>query len=132
MNKIYLAGPVTHSNDPNGWRDIATSILETWPRFEAINPLTVEARVKTDAEIVALDYRWILDSRAILAEVFEPSWGTAMEIAFAKQHGIPVFAWGKHPDKCSPWLRHHATKIDYSMSGAINTLRNWSTEHGYL
>lgn len=131
--KIYLAGAITHHGAPSAWRDeIALVYTAQLPHVEFINPLTVEAKTKTDAEIVALDYKWILESHAVLCNAEEPSWGTAMEIAFAYQHGVPVFAWGKYSEQASPWLRHHTDTLHLHRADALRAWLDWMTDNDHL
>lgn len=123
MHKIYLAGAITHSADPQSWRTRAVDLLALYD-LEGLDPLKWEAKDFPPAEIVALDYKLILDSVAVLVDCGTPSWGTAMELAFAKQMGKPVFGWN-HPPKMSPWLVHHMHTSCSSLSMAVEHLNNW-------
>lgn len=129
--KIYLAGSITHHGNPNAWRQNVIDGCRHWG-VEWINPLTVEAKTKTDAEVVAIDYQWIKDSHAVLCNAGEPSWGTAMEVAHAYSVGVPVFAFGKRPSQASPWLRHHTDVLDISRNDVLGALGKWLAENGHI
>lgn len=120
---VYLAGAIMGEADCAEWRDHVVSHL---PRnWVALNPLDVETSRMTCVEVVRCDYQLILRSSAVIAYVGVRSWGTAMEIAFAKQHGIPVVGWKgrKPPDYVeSKWLIAHTTAIMTTWEGAIDML----------
>lgn len=124
--KVYLAGAITHDNDPVSWRKLAAQLL-LGSQWEAIDPLKWEAAHFPDEEIIKLDYRLILESTAVIVMAEVPSWGTAMELAFAKAHDIPAFAF-RAPAKMSPWLRHHTRANAYTLDNAISLLNYWYRE----
>ncbi len=130
-HQVYMAGAITHAVNAVAWRARASVMLEDL-KFVPLNPLQWEAKTMTDAAVVTLDNKLILSSVAVLANVREASWGTAMEIHFAKQQGIPVFAFGTDRASVSPWLRHHTFDIRMLLPNAIQSLSEWATEHGYL
>lgn len=117
---VYLAGPIWKDDDPRSWRErAAASLPKGW---EALDPLKFEVDYEKPDEIVKLDYGLILKSQAIIANVCRPSWGTAMELAFAHANSRPVFAFGVRPDERatqSPWLRHHVTTLRFSLESAL-------------
>lgn len=121
--KVYLAGAITHDVDPRTWRQGATALLLA-SHWEALDPLAWEAKDFSDADIVKLDYKLILESKAVIVMAEVPSWGTAMELAFAKAHGIPVFAF-KAPARMSPWLRYHTYGSAHNLRAAIQLLNDW-------
>jgi hypothetical protein len=48
-------------------------------------------------------------SDAVLVNAARPTWGTAMEVKHAHDHGKRVIAFGAvNP---SPWLLYHATRV---------------------
>ena len=121
---FYLAGSITHAHDPSSWRrEAATNAPAGW---QALDPLVFElARNVTPAEIVKLDYGLILKSSAIVVKIDKPSWGTGMELAFARQHDIAVIAF--HDGEVawmqqSPWLRHHVSRVCDDLTGALLAL----------
>lgn len=78
-------------------------------------------------ELVELDYSHILKCRAILARVVRPSWGTAMELAFARRHNIPVIVWmAKYREgaRISPWLLAHFDCAFTTLTEACGELAN--------
>lgn len=123
MGKIYLAGAITHSPDPSGWRERARVYLEK-DGWEVLNPLDWEVKTWTAAEIIRLDYTLIMQSTAIICDCGLPSWGTAMELAYAGQHRIPVFGF-KVANHISPWLEYHLFKRSKQLEKAIEQLNSW-------
>ncbi|QWY83379.1 hypothetical protein [Rhizobium phage RHph_X3_2] len=123
---FYLAGSITHAADASSWRQEAANNAPVG--WLALDPLVFElARNVTPAEIVKLDYGLIMKSSAVIVKVEEPSWGTAMELAFAKQHAIPVIAFlGERAkfiwEKQSPWLRYHVTRVRNDLPSALLAL----------
>lgn len=128
MRKVYLAGAITHVADPQTWRTEAIRLLALY-RLEGVDPLKWEAKDFTPDEIIALDYKLILDSTAVLVDCSTPSWGTAMELAFAKQMAKPVFGWNCSA-KMSPWLIHHLHTSCVSLDVAIEHLNGWVKKYG--
>lgn len=118
--KVYLAGGIWGVKDPVTWRrDVAAQLPEGW---EAVDPTQIELFVEsedddTDNEkarkIVDVDLAAIEDSDAIIALVNQPSWGTAMEIFYAHELGLPVIGWNPRSDgrPVGPWLRVHCNAI---------------------
>lgn len=119
---IYLAGPITGVGDSaRGWRANAIQMLEAYG-FKAIDPLVVEAATITPSAVVELDYAWISKSSGIIARVDTPSWGTAMELVYAYNKGIPVVAWGD-VSHVSPWLLFHTSIIKPTLTEAVDHLK---------
>lgn len=114
MKHCYLAGRIAGDEDPNTWRDEADVLLRRTGEWMGLNPLHYEVVAlgnTTPEKIVRMDYGLILKSSAVLVMADHPSWGTAMELAFAKHHGIPVFAIFTRGDEewvaQSAWLKYH-------------------------
>jgi len=109
--RLYLAGPINDCSDgqAHGWRETVMQALAG--RYEFVNPMVRDYRGHEDQNVAAIvegDLADIRSCHAMLAYVWKPSTGTAMEIRFAsKELGIPVYAVSTHP--VSPWLRYHAT-----------------------
>ena len=108
---VYLCGGINALTDSqcNDRREYAIANL----KCETLNPMRRDYRGREDeayAEIIAGDKRDILASSAMLVNATRPSWGTAMEILFAYERKILVFAF-TGDSKISPWLRYHATKL---------------------
>lgn len=122
--RFYLAGSITHADDASSWRQEAAANAPVG--WLALDPLVFElARNVMPEEIVRLDYGLIMQSSAVIVKVDKPSWGTAMELAFAKHHAIPVIAfhdanviWWEQ----SPWLRYHVTRVRPDLSSALLAL----------
>lgn len=108
---FYLAGAIAQASDAVSWRNETAKILAaSYEGCEVLDPLRHELAVRTDEGIVRMDYGLILRSTAVIAFVGEHSWGTAMELAFAKHHGIPVCAFDDgllSGTRVSPWLTYH-------------------------
>lgn len=133
MPKVYLAGAMHGLPDKGaGWRTRAEVLMpEPWI---PIIPEKIELANADPATIVTTDYAAIRASAAIIVHVRPPSWGTAMELAFAKTLDIPVIgfpflrmdlATGRPwPGSCSPWLVHHVTYFASSLVHAIGRLRD--------
>lgn len=122
MKRVYLAGAIFGLADRGqGWREV---VIENLPLgWEAVNPNLIEIDKVDPHELIAGDYATILSCRAVLVRADKPSWGTAMELAFARQHGIPVVAWDV-PETCSPWLLGHVRYICPSVGHALEVLRH--------
>ncbi len=113
--KVYLAGAIWGVKDPATWRrDVTAQLPEGW---EAINPMDLELFVDNeDANpelVVERDLHAIEECDAVLALITQPSWGTAMEVFFAHEMGIPVIGWNPRPDgrPVGPWLRVHTRAL---------------------
>lgn len=111
---VYLAGSITKLDreEARDWRIAVADRLQEIRanEWKVLDPTLLEARLHDTTTIVRFDYGCILQSRVIIADVRVPSWGTAMEIAFAHMNRVPVIGWGK-PSHRSPWLIHHVPVI---------------------
>lgn len=120
---VYLAGAIYKEWDPYTWRKIAKTFLPV--DWEALDPLDFETGDLTPEQLVELDYSKIRLSRAVIARVWKPTWGTAMELAFCKSIGVPVFGWvarENYIEKPSPWLSAHVTKFFIDLELACKEL----------
>jgi len=118
----YLCGGINGLNDSScqDWRDEATSKLRT----EVLNPMRRDYRGKEDLsieEIVKGDLADIQASDYILVNATRPSWGTAMEIVYAKDKPVVAFTEGA---SVSPWLRFHCWKIVKTLDEAIEAINH--------
>lgn len=118
---VYLAGAIHGVADPQSWRAACALRLSTH-NIHALDPLKIETDGLSNSDIVNVDYCAILRSFAVIADVRTPSWGTAMEIAFAKQHGIPVVGWGNPYAPQSKWLLAHLDQFVINWEEAIIAL----------
>lgn len=136
MRKVYLCGGIFGLPDKGQtWREQAIGMMpEGW---EAVNPVLFELAEKDPEVLIKEDYRLIMNSDAIIARVRNPSWGTAMELHFARQVDIPVIGWPfvrLPPDthNYSPWLLAHITTYAPSLEYAIGELRHVGVYHRQL
>jgi nucleoside 2-deoxyribosyltransferase len=116
---IYLAGPIfgCSDEDAKGWRAI---VKESLGACNVLDPMDRDYRGVEDANVQKLvedDLRDIAQCTALLVKANEPSWGTAMELVYARQMGKPVVAFNTSR-KISPWLRYHAS-VHYTLKDAL-------------
>lgn len=117
---VYLAGAISEAHDPRTWRNTATRAFAE-AGWLTLNPLDLEAASASPEGLVRWDKALIMQSSVVLASLNEPSWGTAMEIAFAKQHDVPVVGFTAR-QKLSPWIIHHCDRIEMTLAGAVETI----------
>ena len=122
MKTVYLAGPIFGKTDRECmvWRNRANSILGVHG-VSCFDPMFADYRgVEDDAaeELVARDKEWIEQATLVLVNANEPSWGTAMEVLYAKTLGKQVIAFTE-ADAISPWLRCHTTAIFRTMEESL-------------
>ena len=117
----YLCGGINGLSDAEcrDWREVAKSLLTT----DTLDPMRRDYRgreAESVREIVMWDLEDIKASEFVLANATRPSWGTAMEIVYAKTLGAPgrcvVAFTGDGP--VSPWLRYHCTSIHRTVEEA--------------
>lgn len=119
--KVYLCGGINGMSDDaaKNWREEAKSMLE--PKFlapeepviECLDPMRRDYRGKEDdsvEEIYRGDLEDIVNSDLLLVNASRPSWGTAMEMVYARMMGKPVIVIITN-GPISPWLRKHSTSI---------------------
>lgn len=127
MKKVYLAGAIRDAVDPFTWRKVVAKMLpEGW---ESIDPLDLGDGIFNESQgdpqdVITRDFDAIVQCRAILARIDQPSWGTGMEIRFARERGIPVAGWtmGK-TDPVGPWLRVHTNIISHELPPLFEFLK---------
>src|SRR5262249_23839492 len=136
---VYLAGAIWRNANPAEWRRSAIELMP--PGWSTLDPMLHETEDMKPEQLVQFDYGLIDRCSAIIVRVSSPSWGTAMELAYAKTKNIPVFAWSgflngvvydnnmtcgelrKHPKGSNPWLAAHVTKFVSSLREACEELR---------
>jgi nucleoside 2-deoxyribosyltransferase len=125
MKKVYLAGAIFNNPNAAPWRIAAKQMMpEGWA---AVDPMDFEVKGLEPDELVQLDYRAIQECQAIIAYVQKPSWGTPMEMQYAKWMHLPVIGWANQTfdkKKANPWLVAHVTKFFFSLQEACMELRN--------
>jgi nucleoside 2-deoxyribosyltransferase len=125
MKVVYLAGPIHGRLDLEckAWRNEAAAILGVHD-IKCLDPLDHDYRGVEEEfadEIVARDEQMIDEADVVLVNASEPSWGTAMEVFYAKNLGKVVIAF-THSDAISPWLRVHTTAIFGTLAQAIGAI----------
>lgn len=121
---VYLAGGINGLSDSecNDWRTEAKQLLVG---FETLDPMRRDYRGREAEcvnEIVHGDLIDIRKSNVVLAMCPRPSWGTAMEIYFARKKGKAVFTVVP-PGPVSPWLTYHS-KVCRSLEDAVGEIRD--------
>ena len=129
--KVYLAGPINGCNDGESktWRE---KVKKRLGESNCIDPMVRDYRGTEDQnvdEIVDLDKLDILASDVVLANCWQPSWGTAMEINFAWFNSKPVFCVVQEGTRISPWLRYHSRDIYSNLSDALDIIENISRKN---
>lgn len=120
--KYYLAGPINGCTDDEAinWREVAKARLGA---ENCIDPMRRDYRGKEDESVDAIvqgDIFDIHDSNVVLANCWQVSWGTAMEIHYASERGIPVVAILPAGTRISPWLRYFTERIVHSIDAALD------------
>ena len=125
VKKVYLAGPIHGKSDYecNHWRRTATETL-TYFGHGVLDPMTRDYRGMEDYNAEAIvkgDLADILSCDAVLVNANSPSWGTCMELVYAKQYCKEVVAFATYSlsPRISPWLRIHTTAVYDSVDCAV-------------
>jgi hypothetical protein len=123
----YLAGPINGctDNEAINWREVAKARLGD--RY-CLDPMRRDYRGREDEcvdEIVAGDLADIAASDVMLANCWQVSWGTAMEIFYASSVlDMLVYAVLPPDARVSPWLRHYAHVISRDLNEAIDCIHS--------
>ena len=125
-DKVYLAGPVNgcDDNECKDWRAYVSGKLDK-KRFRMVDPMRRDFRgVGGDhtREIVEGDKKDIRDCDIFVANVWQISAGTMMELLYAWKDGCFTIAIIPEGKKVSPWIRYHATKIVKTLDEAIKEI----------
>lgn len=124
--RIYLCGGINglSDSDASDWRAAARERLSG--RFEIVDPMSRDYRGRELAnvsEIVEGDLRDIAECKYILVNALRPSWGTAMEVAFASPRTsnrvVVAVCDAAAP---SPWLIYHTSEIVTTFEDAFSSL----------
>lgn len=123
----YLCGGINGLSDAQckDWREVAKSLLKT----DTLDPMRRYYRGREDEsanEIVLGDLEDIKASHYILVNATRPSWGTAMEIVYAKTLGghvrcVVAFVGDA---RVSPWLRTHCTHVATTVEEACQYIND--------
>ena len=128
MLKVYLAGPINGCTDEEckEWREEARQILE--PTHAVIDPMDFDCRGlerEMVGEIIKHDLDRLDEADIVLVNANRPSWGTAMELVYARQGGKPVIAYvGFGSSDVSPWLQGHSAKVCHTLVEACFEIVN--------
>jgi nucleoside 2-deoxyribosyltransferase len=121
---VYLCGGINGLDDAacRDWRQDVTAQLAG---HEVLDPMRRDYRGREAGNVAAIvegDLEDIRRADALLVNAMRASWGTAMEIVYARQMGkrIVVFT-GEWPPP-SPWLRYHADVVMTTPDGAVRAL----------
>jgi len=126
---LYLAG----SSKEIKYRDYV--IQKYWNNFLFLNPLNISREESLEqigpnehnTFLVRRDKRMILSSDIVIVYIGEsgkPSWGTAMEIMFAYERGIPVYVIDESLNNQGDdvWINFHVKKIFCMIDECFNWL----------
>lgn len=121
LNLVYLAGPINGCTDDEAvsWRELAKAQIGM---DCCLDPMRRDYRGREGeftAEIVEADKADIFACGLVLANCWQQSTGTSMEVFYAHSIGKPVIAVVPPGAPVSPWLKYHATVRD-SLGEAIN------------
>jgi nucleoside 2-deoxyribosyltransferase len=127
MQTIYLCGPIAGCTDDEAitWRERVKTYGSTGGRFWTRDPMDRDYRgIEATAvrEIVELDKRDVRAVDVVLVNYSKPSVGTAMEILYAWEQGVPVVLWAKGDVPLSPWLVYHSTVIVHTFVDAMEAV----------
>lgn len=119
---VYLAGAINKQSDADAldWRRHATERLT--PQFDVLDPMARDYRgveLENVAAIVEGDLTDIGNCSIVLVRAEAPSWGTAMELVYARGRIVIGFGAGDRP---SPWLVHHTTALYPTLDEAIDAI----------
>ncbi len=124
---VYLCGGINglSDSDAEDWRDYAKTRL---PR--TLDPMRRDYRgreAENAAAIVHGDITDISQCNVVLAMCPRPSWGTGMEIFYARHIGRAVFSVVPVGVPVSPWLAYHSI-VSASLDQAINRIAERTRE----
>lgn len=123
MRTVYLAGPIAGCSDGEAisWRDKACSHLEG-AGYRVLDPMVRDYRgcaLEQPYKLVADDLADIDESDVVLANCWQKSVGTSMELFYAYRRSKRVIVAAKQP---SPWLVVHSTELYSSIDEALAAL----------
>ena len=118
---VYLAGGINGLSDEEakGWRNAAARELVSL--YDILDPMVRDYRgveAQNVEEIVTGDLLDISISDIVLVRAERPSWGTAMELVYAKEMGKYVIAFGAG-ERPSPWLVFHADHVAETLEAGV-------------
>ncbi len=124
--KAYLAGPINGCTDEEakGWRDQMVAGIDGVTFFDPMERDYRGEELANVQQLVERDKQLIEQSDYVVANVWKPSTGTAMEILHAHYVGRPVILIAPDGEKISPWLVYHASYRVGSVEEAIALLKD--------
>lgn len=111
--RVYLAGPINGCDDGQA-KDWRAWVGQKLPDHTMVDPMVRDYRGVEDIEyvnIVELDKADIDSCDVVLANCWQPSWGTAMELHYAHTVQVPIYVVVPAGMRVSPWLRYHAEVV---------------------
>lgn len=119
---VYLCGGIHGLSDGEcqDWRAVAKDRLPL-----TLDPMRRDYRGREDAcvaEIVEQDLEDICNSNIVLVNAVRPSWGTAMELVYARNAGKQIVAFVTAGAPVSPWLRYHCSYICSTLDAALDAI----------
>jgi nucleoside 2-deoxyribosyltransferase len=123
--KVYLCGGIHGLTDEqaNEWRQRAKALLG---EVSILDPMRRDYRAVESENVdsfVQDDLREIAESDTLLVNATRPSWGTAMEIVYARILGRRIVAFTEPGTSVSPWLKYHCDAITSSLEEAVARIR---------
>lgn len=128
----YLCGGINGLSDSQckDWREHAKANLKT----KTLDPMRRDYRgieAQNRQLIQANDLSDIAQSDFVLVNATRPSWGTAMELVYAKLLSRIVIGWcDGEIGKQSPWLVNHCDELTIGLDEAIRAI-NHRAERGF-
>ena len=134
---LYLCGPIKNKTDEevHAWRNRIKSLLIAYP-ITVFDPTKRDYRAVLeeatslddlaiiDEEIVTIDTEEIMASHALIANCFEASAGSSMEIFMAWRLRRFIVTLVPDPLRTSPWIRYHSSVLVTNYGDAFQELRN--------
>lgn len=125
--KVYLAGPIfgCSSDEISKWREYVKEALGEKQCYDpyAENVEFHGKEQENTAAIVTTDKKAISESDILLANCWQPSYGTIMEILCAYSLGLKVLVVFPSDQPLSPWLHYHADAIVPTVDEAIERIK---------
>jgi nucleoside 2-deoxyribosyltransferase len=126
VRTVYLCGGINGLSDAEckDWRAEATAALA--PTFRVLDPMRRDYRgreVENVAAIVRGDLADIAAADVVLVNAARPSWGTAMELVYARLIGLGEIVAFNVPANPSPWLEYHCHWQFVTLAAALEYLK---------
>lgn len=123
---IYLGGPINGCTDEQakGWRSQMVAGLDGVTFFDPMERDYRGIELQNVQELVERDKQLIEQCDYVVANVWKPSTGTAMEIMYAHYIGRPVILIVEDGSQISPWLVYHSSYRVSSVDEAIALLKD--------